>query len=190
MSTRRALQKSGYKNKSKYFLPLMLNLKMYDKKHLIDVNFIQRGFPQVVLIFDNSDSQLLKEDIHRISMSPYFVTAEYGDDDKEVAVFFDVPNDQRDNFELFVKGKYSKFSKKFKEKVVKEYGMYREEGVNDKGLPKVSPYDVVSPSDELLAKFQEYLDIDMEIEEVLDAPSLKEEEFKEIEELIKEKQLK
>lgn len=186
MSKRRTLKKIGYKNKSKYFLPLMLDLKISSDEFLIDVNFIQSGFPQAVLIFDNNDEALLREDIYRLSLSPYFVISEFGDDNKEVCLFFDIPKTERENFKYFVNGQYTRFSPSLKEKIIKKHGMYREKGLSeDSGLPRVSPYDAICPSPATLAKFQKFFDTDEQIKEVLSPPDLEYEEFKEADELDK-----
>ena len=102
-STRREkLSSSDYKKKSANFLLPMIDVKMYHRTektdYLIDVCFVQLGFPQIVIIFDNIDYEPLKADIQRFMMSPYFVDAEFGDDNKETILFFDVPKEYRIDF--------------------------------------------------------------------------------------------
>ncbi len=148
---------------------------------LIDVNFIQIGFPQIVLIFDNYDYEPLKEDAHRLSMLPEYVAAEFGDEEKEIILYFDVPLAYRKDFELFVKGSYSEFSKEYKDLLVRNYGEVRETGFSEvTKLPNVSLYDAIYPLKETRRQFMEILNSDVKIKEILDPPNLEEEEFKEI----------
>ena len=184
--------KSGddYKNKSRLFLLPMLGIKLLhinkerEIDYLIDVNFLQIGFPQIILIFDNFDYEPLKEDIYRISNISEYIDCEYSDDDKEVVLFFDVPLKFKKDFELFVKGKYSKFSENYKKVLIEEYKSYRNTGLNKFNLPKVSIYDAIYPLESTRRMIADELEQNIElIEEVLDAPNLDKEEFKYIDEL-------
>ncbi len=177
---------SNYINKSKIFLLPMLNCKLYhiNEKinYLIDVNFAQMGFPQIILIFDNIDYEPLKEDAHRLSMIPEYVAAEFADDNKEIIMYFDIPLKYRKDFELFVKGAYSEFSEEYKKLLVEKYGNTRLTGFSETTeLPNVGVYDVIYPLKETKKQFAKILMVKPElIKEVLDPPNLEEEEFKEI----------
>lgn len=186
---RENLSSSDYKKKSANFLLPMLDVKMYHRTdkidYLIDVCFIQLGFPQIVVIFDNIDYEPLKEDIHRFMMNHNFVDAEYGDDDKEICLFFDVPKEYRIDFEFFTQGKYSQFSKKYKDLLISNYGIMKEEGLSkDTGLPNVSMYEAINPSKEIKQIMGKELGVDWRIiNEVLDSPNIELEEFKLIDEI-------
>ena len=189
MSKRRATKiGSDYINKSKFFLLPMLDTSIYhicDKvNYLIDVNFLQIGFPQIVLIFDNIDYEPLKEDVHRLSMLPEYLDSEYGDDEKEVAMFFDIPLKYRKDFEKFTTGSYSEFSKEYKEILVKRYGEQRGVGVTKDGLPIVNVYDAISPLDSTKIAIAKRVGVKAsEIKEVFSPPDLNKEEYKIVEEL-------
>ncbi len=110
-----------------------------------------------------------------------YVASEFGKDDKDVVLFFDVPKKFRKDFELFILGKYSEFSAEYKELLVKSYGKGRASGFSAvTKLPQVSIYDVISPLKETKRKFEEILNVSkgIEIKEVFDPPDLMEEEFK------------
>lgn len=180
-------KKSGnYINKSRIFLLPMLDCKLHHinskTNYLIDVNFCQLGFPQIILIFDNIDYEPLKADAHRLSMLSEYVAAEYTNDDKEIIMYFDVPLKYRKDFESFVKGWYSEFSREYKDLLIDIYGNDRQTGFSKKtGLPNVSIYDAIIPLQETKRLFAEILNVDVkEIKEILDPPDLEEEEFKEI----------
>ncbi len=198
---REYLKNIDYIKKSKAFLFPMLNTAIYHQKtntkgefilnHLIDVGFIQMGFPQIVVIFDNVDYIPLKEDVHRLSMSYCYVGSEYGDEDREVCMFFDIPKEFRKDFELFTQGKYSEFSSGYKDLLVKTYGSRRDEGVSPKtGLPNINIYNAIYPTEALRKLLAKQLSTDNakvdwnEIDEVLSPPNIELEEFKTIEELI------
>ncbi len=188
------LKNIDYIKKSKRFLIPMLNTALYHKTkdldYLIDVSFIQMGFPQIVVVFDNVDYIPLKEDVHRLSMSPCYVDMEYGDEEKELIMFFDVPKEFKKDFELYVQGHYSQFSEQYKSLLVKSYGSAREKGISPKTeLPNVNIYDAIYPTDDLKKLMAKQLStpnyiIDWKnINEVLDPPNIEYEEFKLIEEL-------
>lgn len=187
MSLRREINnKIEYKNKSKNFLLPMLEVKLSDK-YLLDVGFIQGGFPQIVIIFENVDHETLKMDIYKLQNMYLYVDACYDDDDKEVCLFFDVPKEYLDDFDLFVQGKYSKFSEKFKQLLIRKFGNKRATGINPKnGLPTISMQSALYPVDSERRALANSLGVKLEyITEVLDPPNFKYEEYKSIEELKK-----
>ena len=183
------LKSIEYNKKCKVFLLPMLNgASLYhinDKvNYLIDVSLIQMGFPQIVLSFDNVDDVPLREDIFRLSMIPEYVDSEYGDDNKEVNMFFDVPKQYKKDFEFFTQGMYSKFSDGYKEALIRVHGSTRNTGVNPRTeLPLVNLYDVVYPTDELKKLMAKQLSTPnlilnwKEINEVLAPPNIELEEF-------------
>jgi len=194
-SKRRELIDSlDYINKSQAFLLPMLETPMYhqnkDINYLIQVSFLQMGFPQIILIFDNIDYEPLKEDIHRLSMNYCYTGCEYGDDEKEICLFFDVPKEFRSDFEKFTSGSYSKFRSKFKDLLIKSHGTRRQSGLSEKTfLPNIGVYEAIYPDDKLRKLMARCLSTDnhivnwLDIGEVLEAPNLEYEEFKTIEEL-------
>jgi hypothetical protein len=189
------LNKIDYKKKCKMFLLPMLNTSLYHNNvdgvnYLIDVSLVQMGFPQMVVTFDNVDYIPLKEDIHRLSMSSEYVDSEYGDDEKEVNMFFDVPKIYKKDFELFTQGLYSQFSVGYKELLERVHGSKRNNGISpETSLPNVNIYDVIYPTDDLKKLMAKQLStanhhVDWKnINEVLDPPKIELEEFKLVEEL-------
>ncbi len=192
---REYLKRFDYIKKSGIFLFPMLQTALYHQNdkinYLIDVGFVQMGFPQIVVIFDNIDYIPLKEDVHRLSMCPFYVDSEYGDEDKELCMFFDVPKEYKKDFELFTKGLYSQFSEEYKKLLVKKYGDTRERGLTHRTLlPNIGVYDAIYPLDDTKKLMARCLSTSnhvvnwSEIKEVLDPPNIELEEFKLIDELI------
>lgn len=191
MSLRRDILKNNkYKSKSKVFLLPMLKSPLLhvnnEINYLIDVQVVLGGFPQIVVIFENVDYEPLKMDIYKLQNVPYYLDADYGDDNKEVILFFDVPNNYKEDFELFVQGKYSRFSHSFKELLTKTYGEQRLlDFSKESKLPNVSVYDAIYPTEERKKALSSALGCDVKDlnDEVLSPPDLEFEEYKNIEEL-------
>lgn len=191
MSLRREINKNNkYKSKSKVFLLPMLKSPLLhvnsEVNYLIDVQVVQGGFPQIVVIFDNVDYEPLTMDIYKMQNLPEYIDASYDDNDKEVVLFFDVPKDFKEDFELFTQGKYSKFSHKYKELLTRNYGEQRMlDFSKESKLPNVSVYDAMYPTEERKKALSQALGCDVKDlnDEVLSPPNLEFEEYKNIEEL-------
>jgi hypothetical protein len=166
----------------------MFGIKLYHINnkinYLIETCFTIEDNPKVVLIFDNIDYDPLKEDVWRITNLPEFIDSEFGDDEKEFIIWLSIPEEYLLDFKLFKEGRYSKFSDKYKEVLIKSYTSKRGEGFSRKsGLPNVSVYDAINPNKELRDAMAEHLNTKEKIVEVLDAPKLEEEEFKNVSEI-------
>lgn len=191
MSRRKRLKDGKYKNKSRVFLLPMLGIDLIHVNekidYLIDVNFVQDELPKIVLIFDNIDYEPLTEDVYRLKNNVDYLGIIKDDDDKELCMFFDIPSDFKDDFELFTKGKYSQLSTAYKNILIRRYNVNRGIGVNRKtNLPNVNLYDAIKPLDKTKEEIATQLGVEVEmINEVLDPPNLKHEEFKHIEDLVK-----
>lgn len=186
---------SIYKPRSKSFILPMFDEKLthigkdYETQepinYLIGI-FLVKDKPQIVMVFDNVDYEPLKMDIYKLQNNPYYVDSKYDDDDKEVCLLFNIPKEYVKDYELFTKGKYSKFSDKYKALLEKTYG-----GENTRmksfskttGLPDVSMYDAIHPSDERREALTRELGFNDTVEEVLSPPEMEKEVYKTIQEL-------
>jgi len=176
-----------YRNKSKIFLLPLLDIRLShgteNSDYLIDVNFI-KSEKQIILIFDNFDYEPLKMDLYKLTVNPYYIDAFYSEDNSEICFQFKVSPRLEDDFNLFIEGKYSEFSATYKSILTKYYGDKRAEGINSKGLPNVSIYDVINPLNSTKKLFADQLKVELKyIKEVLDPPKIEFEEFKKLEEL-------
>jgi hypothetical protein len=155
-----------------------------EENYLIDVTFKIEPFPQIVLIFDNIDDEILKMDIYKLQNLPFFIDALYDDDDMEVCMFFEVPDDYLDDFDLFIQGKYSKLSSEYKEVLIRKFGDKRLSSYNPiTGLPSMSMQSTLYPTKEEKQALADSLGSSVVIKEVLDPPNHDIEIHRDIEEL-------
>jgi len=190
MSLRREINKTiEYKRKTKNFLfPLLETTLIHTNKdinYLIDVLIVQGGFPQIVTIFDNIDYEPLAMDIYRLNNNNLYIDSNYDDDDKEVCLFFDIPSEFRNDYKLYIQGKYSQFSDKYKQLLTKTYGPGRMDSINEvTGLPHVSMYDAIYPTKDKRLAIANSLGCSVDdVVEVLSPPDINLEEYRTIEQL-------
>jgi len=188
MSLRRKIIKQiGYKKKSeKFFLPLLGYNKCEYTDYLIDLSIIFNQY-KFVIIFDNVDDEALSTMIYKLQNHYMFTEAQYDDNNREVCLFFNIPTEYKNDFDLFVKGKYSKLSDNYKKLLTKVYGKGTMDGVSEKtGLPNISMYDVIYPTDKNKKQLGDILNVKYSlIKEILSPPNIEFEEYKTIDELIK-----
>lgn len=181
MSQRREINRLiQYKKKAKNFILPMLGIPpiQYDP-YIIDCSIIIEGFPKIVVIFDNLDDEPLKMLIYKLQSDYLFLDCEYADNDKEVILFFDIPKEYKKDFESFIKGAYSQFSKTYKDKLIQ---YFRKETCEEWGL--VSMYDTIYPKEHKRAQIAEKYGADVkDIKELISSPDLEHEIYKTIEEL-------
>jgi len=181
MSERRRINELiKYKKKAKIFVLSMLGIPPVQyEPYIIDCNIIIEGFPKIVVIFDNFDDEPLKMLIYKLQSDYLFVDCEYGDDDKEVIMYFDVPKEFKKDFECFIKGSYSKFSEAYKKRLITYFGKTTCE---DWGL--VSMYDTIYPKPHKQEQIAEKYGAKLEdIKELISSPDLEHEIYRTIEEL-------
>lgn len=107
----------------------------------------------------------------------------YQEDEDEILLFFKISKVFEKDFDLFLDGKYSKFSSNLKSIITKFFGVATADGWG------ATWYDAISAPDFKKKKIVELLDLQMDwksIKEVLDKPDLNKEIYKELAELLKE----
>ena len=196
MSYRREVNKSStYKPRAKNFILPMLDIKLIhigvDHETQEPINyfigmFLAKEASQVVMVMDNIDYEPLKMDIYKLQNNPYYVDSKYDDEDKEVCLLFDIPKEYLNDYKLFKQGKYSKFSDKYKALLEKTYGgeeTRMKTFSKTTGLPDVSMYDAIHPSEERITALTKELMFNDRVEEVLSPPDIEQETYKTIQEL-------
>lgn len=89
---------------------------------IIDCNIIQEENPKLVVIFDNIDDDSLKMLVYKLQSIYLFEDCRYDDKDREVVLIFNIPKEYKKDFEMFTEGKYSKFSEKYKKRLISYFG--------------------------------------------------------------------
>lgn len=140
------------------------------------------------IVFDNDDNDKLALIIYHLQMSPHYVDANFDDENREVILEMNIPEEHKADFDLFKQGKYTKFSKKFKDLLCSFYGnkSTRKER-NSEGKPIVKIFDAIYPTEDKFKDIADYYGVDIsyvkECGEVMDPPNLEKESFKKVHEL-------
>ena len=135
----------------------------------------------IVLIFDkhNKDISDFSYFIDALKTNEYYIT--FMEDDYEYSFFLKIDKGNLQTLNLFLEGKYSKFSEEYKKYLCKLYG---KKTIQDSY--KVMEYNILYPQDFKRKQIAERLGIEdwKMITEVFDKPDLDRETYKSIEELI------
>lgn len=112
------------------------------------------------------------------------------EEEDEIILYFNIPERNKRNYELFLAGKYSKFSEDYKKLLCSYYGT-----VSRKIDYRVHEYDIIYPTQSKIKQIAERLfdkkDVAENIKyivEVLDIPDMEEEKFKSLKQLKQSKQ--
>lgn len=106
----------------------------------------------------------------------------YQEDIDEIELHFSIPEFYKADFELFLDGKYSKFSEEYKQHLIKYYGRK-----SWRDNYKVNPINVLYPEEFKRQQIANRLGVKIEdIDEVYDRPNLTNETYKSIEQLIQQ----
>lgn len=105
-----------------FLLPIIEYSSKTLPKEFISAYMIDKSNTQLALIFENTDSDQLKQFLVNIQTDKSYSHMDYDDDSKEVIVTFNFPKDFEIDFRLFKVGKYSKFSNRLKEILLTHHG--------------------------------------------------------------------
>lgn len=194
MSTRRKIIKDNelYNNKSTkathFLLPFYGWGKSYYTDYLITVNIISdENKPRIVFIFDNFDEDGLVTQLYKLHNHHCFDESWEDDEGKEICVSMKIPQEYLKDYKLFLEGKYSKFSERYKDILVKIYGRtvnpiievnLKGEKSYSKKAAKVSMFETLYPTYEKRRAIERRLEVTLdENAEVFDKVNLEEEEY-------------
>lgn len=92
-------------------------------KEFISAYIIDETVTKLALVFENTDSDDLKEILHCLQNHEEFVSINFDDkDDSEVVVILKLPKEHSINFNMFKIGRYTKFDNNFKELLMEIHG--------------------------------------------------------------------
>lgn len=201
MSTRRKIIKDnklygGKSTKATHFLlPFYGWGKAFYTDYLISVNIKDDlKEPRIIFIFDNIDEDSLLTQIYKLTNHHCYEDSWYDDDNKEVIVSMKIPKEFIKDYRLFLEGKYSKFSDKYKEILTKIYGrgVHPLFEINEKGerigfsktAHKVTVFEAITPTNDKRIAIGRRLGINLpEDAEVFDRVNIEEESYLSIKEL-------
>lgn len=105
-----------------FLLPVIEYSSKTLPKEFISAYMIDKSNTQLALIFENTDSNQLKQFLVDIQNDDLYSDMTYDDDNKEIILIFNFPKDFDLDFRLFKIGRYSKFSNKLKEILLNHHG--------------------------------------------------------------------
>ncbi len=159
-----------------FFIPIFeYSLPKYTKNF---INFYIKDHKKrkLVIVFEESEDEDFNIFISILAENPYF--SQCWNDDNELIIEMEIPITFHYDFQMFLEGKYSEFSDKFKNMLTRFYG--KEQSANN----KVTMYEVLYPSEEKRKLIANELDVDVKImpNEVFSIPKLDDEKYLTIEE--------
>ena len=105
-----------------FLLPVLEYDDKFLPKEFISAYIEDKTVTKIVLIFENTKSEDLSEILASVQSHQNFDSISYDDNNSEVVVKFILPKEYDIDFRLFKIGRYSKFSNKFKEVLLKRHG--------------------------------------------------------------------
>lgn len=174
------------KNISCYFIFPIYGGKV-QKNSIIDYYLINCYIDEYFYaVFENSDDGKLKPIIYQLQINEYCIDCFYDDNDKEIVLKFQIPTEFENDIKLFKKGRYTKFSLRFKKILQSVHGSIssRKER-NKKGEPVKLIQDIIFPTEEKIQDIADFLKVDKKhiIQshgEIYDPPNLELESFKKV----------
>lgn len=195
MSTRTELIGSKPNKCCVFVLPMCdINHKSMPKNFFINcyLNYDKgKDNYQIVIVLERPPDGSLALD-HFIDYVIYNKNFSHREDyDDEIVLFFNIPESNKSNYELFLAGKYSKFTDQFKKQLESYHGNAR-----CKANYEVFTYDVIEPTDakrlQIAQRLYSAKDLPkglLLIDEVYDCPNLEKEKYKSINQIIESNQI-
>lgn len=158
---------------------------------MCEINY--RSFPSnFINSYLNYEDQILVVFENQPNNRPFNLFMEYIQSNKnfkesieeadEIILVFNIPERNKENYNLFLDGKYSKFTKEYKALLCSYYGMQSE-----KNTYKVTEYNTINPEKFKRQQIADRLGVNIsEIEEVMDKPDPNKEQYKSIIQIIQQ----
>ncbi len=152
----------------------------FTSAYLID----EEESPKIVLVFENTDSEDLKELLLCIQSHEEFITLDT--DEGDVLAILTIPRQYQIDYNMFKIGRYSKFDNNFKELLLDAHGRITGDG------DCIMMVDALFPNHKAKMYRAEQIGIsinDLPNGEVMSVPDLSKEMYKPLEQFLKEEQL-
>lgn len=105
-----------------FLLPMLGFDKDFYPEEFISSYIIDITKPKLVLCFENTNSDNLKECLQILQNHEEFESINYDDDDKEVVLRLSIPEKHKDNYHNFKIGRYTLFDDSYKEELMDVHG--------------------------------------------------------------------
>lgn len=152
--------------------------------HLINCYLVLGDDPEtrrIVIVLDNVDDPNIGYLLRDNDVNPYFQGSSTDDEDREIVLFYSVPEKWEEDFNIFLTSRYSKMSNTYKNRLVDIYGRKS----NTKSY-RANQFDVIYPTPYKKQQWAEHFGVDINlIEELSSKLDMNYECYKTIDELLK-----
>jgi len=105
-----------------FLLPMIGYDRLFYSDELISAYIIDDDKPKLAIVFENSDTVELQRCIEILGRNREFISMDYDDDNKEVVLIMNIPKYYMIDYNMFIIGRYSKFSNAYKELLLDVHG--------------------------------------------------------------------
>lgn len=106
-----------------FILPMLEYSPEFFPKEFIDTYIVDsEDDKKIICIFEDSSSEDLKGALWQMQNHDDFHSIDYADNNKEIVVVFNIPKTREVDFNLFLVGRYTKFSNDYKEILLDYHG--------------------------------------------------------------------
>lgn len=151
-----------------------------DYNHLINCHLDLENNRIAVIIDNTDDENIIRLLQYNKKSNEYYQGFKADDNENEIALFYDIPEHYKKDFDIFLTSKYSKMTESYKQQLVSLYGRI----VNTDDY-KPTKYDILYPRIEKRKQWADHLGVDLElIDEVSPSLNMDYEQYKTIEQLL------
>ncbi len=176
-------------NKCTQFLLPMIYYNIDDftgdyNNYLINCYITKEFDGKIIVICDNIEDEHFKIFLYKNELNPYYLNSLLDDNNKEIQLVYQIPNNYIEDYYTIIDSKYSFISKSYKDKLIKIYG--RQCNTNNY---KATMYDTLYPTEFKRKQIAQWLGYDVKskdwmiINEVLDKFDLDKNLFQSIEDI-------
>lgn len=170
--------------KSTHFVMPMIGYELGDyisfnnTNHLINCHLDLKN-NRIVIIIDNIKNTIIKNILLDNKFNPYYLGSELDDNEKEIVLFYSIPDKWKNDLDIFLTSRYSKMSNEYKNKLVEIYGRQS----NTKSY-RANQFDVLYPTSYKKQQWADHYNVDINIiQELSSKLDMDYENYKNIEEL-------
>ena len=174
----------GVKKKSKLFILPMLcdNVRFGEfSQYFVDINISIEKMYIYVLLDNTYTDEGLRNLVYKLENHYSWISSDYVDDNEVLMLSFNVIKEYSQDYKKFIDGKYSEFSDKYKQQLLKIHDNYE----SCSTYSKVSVYDALHPSEKKRAEIAKELGVEIKYmsHELFDPPNILYEEYMDLDKM-------